>query len=195
MKRISILLSFLLACFISLSAAMPALAFPPLPSSLYGTVKFNGGNAPDGTLIRALIRGQVYAYGYTVTYQGDSVYGLDIPGDGSSTPEIIEGGVEGDTIRFEVGGVIAAQSGTWHTGTNINLNLTATSANPLPLNTPTPTGAPVPTPTAIPMAQLSPTPAPSAAASTDNSSSTGLLVVGALVVAAVGAIWIVRRRG
>ena len=109
-------------------------AVPPLPSSFYGTVKVNGANVPDGTLIKASINGQVYSDGQTQTYQGDSVYALDVPGDDSSTTAI-EGGNNGDTILFTIGGHIASQTGTWTGASNINLNLSIT----IPVSTVTPT--------------------------------------------------------
>jgi hypothetical protein len=60
----------LIVFIISLFIAIPVLAFPSLPSSFYGTVKVNAANVPDGTVIEALIGGQVYAEGFTQTYQG-----------------------------------------------------------------------------------------------------------------------------
>ena len=36
---------------------------------------------------------------------------------------VIDGGKEGDTIRFTIGGLPVAQTGTWHSGTNVELNL------------------------------------------------------------------------
>jgi len=138
-KPQSILFLFFLACLISLPVAAPVLAFPPLPSSFYGTVKVNGGNVPDGTLVRALIGGQAYAQARTQTYQGDSVFNLDVPGDDSSSTGAIEGGREGDTIGFEVGGVIAGQTGIWHSGTNVRLNLTVSGPGAPVVSLPTPT--------------------------------------------------------
>jgi len=155
-KRKSTLISFLLAGFVSLLAVGPALAFPPLPSSFYGTVMLNGANVSDGTLVQALINGQVYAFGQTQTYRGDSVYGLDIPGDDSSTPGVIEGGQAGDTLQFKVGAVLAQETGTWHGGTNDELNLTAFTSGP-PAWTPEPS----PTPSATPTPTVQPTPASS----------------------------------
>ena len=49
----------LLVCLISLFMTVPALAIPALPSSFYGIVKVNGKSVPDGTLVQALINGQV----------------------------------------------------------------------------------------------------------------------------------------
>jgi hypothetical protein len=130
------------------------MAIPSLPSSFYGEVRVNDAFVPDGTLVRALIEGQVYAEGYTQTYQGTSVYTLDIPGDDVDTTAL-DGGRGGDTVQFEIGGVLAEQTGTWQSGTNVRLDLTATAAEPL--SEPQPTPALLPTQTAIPLASPLPT--------------------------------------
>jgi hypothetical protein len=120
---------------VSLFLVHPALAFPPLPSSFYGMVKINALNVPDGTIVKALVDGQVYAETKSLTYKGDSVYTLDVLGDDTSSPAI-DGGHEGDTIVFMVGDQKASQTGTWRGGTNTNLDLSVgTSAS---ANTPTP---------------------------------------------------------
>jgi LPXTG-motif cell wall-anchored protein len=147
-------------------------AVPPLPSSFYGTIKLNGANVPDGTQVQALINGKIVAYSQTQTYQGDSVYSLDIPGDDSSSAAV-EGGAEGDVISFNLGGITANQTGAWHSATNVNLNLTAASANtpqpPQATQPPPPTQTEIPIlPTAViptinstfPTAPLAPTAAP-----------------------------------
>jgi hypothetical protein len=129
-------------------------AVPQLPSSIYGTAQVNNTPVADGTRIQALIAGQVVAYGNTLTYQGNSVYALDIPGDDPDTT-LIDGGKEGDTIQFTIGGLQASQTGTWHSGTNVEVNLTAISSNtPQP---PQPTLTPYPTQTAIQVVQPSAT--------------------------------------
>jgi hypothetical protein len=97
----------------------------------------------------------VYAEGYTQTYQGDSVYALDVRGDDPDTPAQ-DGGREGDTIQFKIGGALAGQTGVWHSGTNASLNLTASST--VPIITPQATPSPVPTQTEIILIQPSPTP-------------------------------------
>jgi hypothetical protein len=107
---------------ISLAVVSPALAFPPLPSSFYGKVKVNGANVPDGTIIHATIDGKVYAETKTLTYQGDSVYTLDVLGDDTSTTAI-EGGHEGEKVSFTIAGQPATQTGTWKGGTNVNLDI------------------------------------------------------------------------
>ncbi len=154
MRSRTVIISLILACLAALFAAIPVLAFPPLPSGFYGTVQVNGDSVPDGTVVRALIDEQVYAEGYTQTYQGNSVYSLSVSGDDLSTTAR-DGGREGDTIQFEVGGVLANETGIWHSGTNVELNLTASSVDPLPAPSATP--SPVPAQTPVPPAQPSPT--------------------------------------
>ena len=190
MRPKSFLASLLTAVLLCLLVTLPALAIPPLPSSFYGRIKFNGGNVPDGTLVRALINGQSFAEGRTQTYQGDSVYSVDVRGDETGTSER-DGGVEGDTVQFEVGGALAAETGTWQTGTNVEINLTVTSTGGPAA--PPPTVPPVPTQTPIAVAALAPTPAPAATA--DNSGSLLLIAGAVIVVAAGGAWWFARRRG
>jgi len=121
-----ILTLFVILCLAALALPSPAGAFPPLPSSLWGTVKQDGANVADGTLVEALIGSRVFASTSTQTYQGDSVYALDIPGDDTSTAAI-EGGVEGDTIQVRVGGYLASQTATWQSGKNQNLDLSVGS--------------------------------------------------------------------
>jgi hypothetical protein len=146
MRLLTRIISLLGICLVSLLAVQPVLAFPPLPSSFYGTVKVNAANVPDGTPVTASINDKVFASGQTLTYQANSVYTLDIPGDDSTTTAV-EGGREGDTIVFTIGGTQADQTGIWKSGTNINLDLTTTTTATLvpPQDTPTP----LPTQTAI----------------------------------------------
>ncbi len=196
MRPKSSLASLFTASLLCLLVALPALAMPVLPSSFYGRIKFNGGNVPDGTLVRALINGQSFAEGRTQTYQAESVFSLDVRGDDSDTPAV-DGGREGDTLQFEVGGVLAAETATWHSGTNVEVNLTLTStsgpASPPPAAVPMPTQTPIgAAPRAV--ATLSPTPSPTAATAVDNSGSSVLIAAVAIVAVAGGALWIARRR-
>lgn len=147
-----------LICLISLFMTIPVMAVPALPSSFYGTLKVNGENVPDGTLVQALINDQVVAQAYTQTYQADSVYALDVPGDDTDT-SVQDGGRENDTIKFEIGGALADQTGTWNSGTNVNLNLTAAVVGGIAAAQATP--SPIPTQTTIVLIQRSPTPIPS----------------------------------
>src|SRR5512137_2051784 len=93
----------------SLFITLPALAVPPIPSSFYGTVKVNGANVPDGTVVQALIDGNVYAEALTQTYQADSVYSLNVLGDDTDTT-VKDGGRQGDIVQFTIGGVLASQT-------------------------------------------------------------------------------------
>lgn len=121
-------------------------AVPMLPSSFYGKVLVNNASVADGTEVQAWINGQMFASGLSQPYQGSSYYSLSIPSDDTQTA-VVEGGREGDIIQFKVGGLVAAETGTWHSGTNIELALTVTtSATPIP---PQPTRTPLPTQTPI----------------------------------------------
>lgn len=144
--RMAKMAAILLVCLTSLVNPVPARAMPPLPSSFYGTVKINNMNVPDGTLVQALIDGQVFGEIRTTTYQGGSIYALDVRGDDSTTTER-EGGREGETIQFRIGNILTGQTGTWHTGITLNINLSVQSSTPLA--TPPPTLTPQFTQTAI----------------------------------------------
>jgi hypothetical protein len=168
MRRIARILPLVGIGVISLLAARPVLAFPPLPSSFYGTVKTNGANVPDGVLIQALINGKLVSETQTKTYQGDSVYSLDIPGDEPGTLTV-EGGMDGDPITFVIEGIVADQTGTWKSGTIISLNLSASSAATLGLARGTLT--PVPTQTAILLMMATATPLAREIQSTPNPST------------------------
>jgi hypothetical protein len=148
-RLIRIFLLSTAVCLVSLFSAVPALAVPTLPSSFYGTVKVNDANVADGTRVQALINGHAYAEGLTQTYQGDSVYTVDVPGDDTGTAAQ-DGGREGDTIQFKIGGALSNQTGTWHSGTNVMLNLTVSTSATLPAPKASP--RPIPTQTAITIA-------------------------------------------
>jgi len=136
-------------------------AVPPIPSSFYGTVKLNGSNVPNGTKVSAWIGGVKYAETETETWQGDSVYSIDVPGDDPDTPGK-DGGVEGETIVFKIASYTADQTGTWHSGTSLPLNLTAeegtVTITPTSTFTPTPTNTPTRTPTPTPTGTRTPIP-------------------------------------
>ncbi len=162
---IRIITGVLMAAMVFLALSPTAAeAVPPMPSSFYGTVKLNGSNVPDGTKVFAWIGGVKYCETETETYQGDSVYSMDVPGDDPDTPEK-DGGVEGETIVFKIAGYTADQTGTWHSGTSLPLNLTA-AEGPItitPTFTPTPTNTPTRTPTPTPTGpRPTPTPTPTA---------------------------------
>lgn len=101
-------------------------AFPPIPSSFWGTVKVNGENIPEGTIVSAWIDGVQYATCLSGIWEGNSAYSLDVPGDDPST-DPIEGGVLDDTIVFKIGDNAATQTGNWVSSSNtVRLDLTFT---------------------------------------------------------------------
>jgi len=125
-KRMLIMVIFLLTGLVFGQAVLAA-APPPLPSSFYGTVKFNGENVAVGATVTAWINGVWYADSLTELYQANTVFSLDVPGDQTDTPAI-EGGKAGDTVVFKVNGVNAVETATWQSGVNAQRNLTLTSA-------------------------------------------------------------------
>lgn len=128
MKKTRFLAILILTMSVVLFYAQPALAFPSMPSSFYGTVKVDGASVPIGTVVSAKIIGVQYASAAVFSYQEDIYYSLDIPADDPDTPGTIEGGVEGNTIVFYIGTTKAAQTGTWHSGSLVSLNLTVDSS-------------------------------------------------------------------
>lgn len=132
-------------------------AIPVLPSSFYGIVKHNGENFADGTLVEALMNDQVVATGNIRIYQDDSVFSLDVPGDNTDT-QAQDGGQDGDTIHFRIGGLPAQETGIWHSGTNTHLDLSVTAS--LAVVIPQPTNTPIPTQTAIIVERSPATPIP-----------------------------------
>jgi len=147
------LLWTLSVCAVLVLGGLLVHAAPPIPATFYGTVRVNGANAPAGTSVDAYIGGVSYASKVVQISGADTVYAIDVPGD---IPEIAgkQGGVEGDSIEFRVGGLVCAQSGVWHRGTQTNLNLTA--AGTLPTMTPTTTQLATETPTSTPAVTSTP---------------------------------------
>ena len=129
MRRRILVFSFLI--FILLSDGLPyaVKAGPPsMPSSFYGLAGENGANVPIGTVISAWINGVQYAETLSLSYNGNSVYTMDVPADDPGTPGTTEGGLEGDLVLFKIGGIEANQTGIWHGGTNQELDLSITIA-------------------------------------------------------------------
>jgi hypothetical protein len=130
MKIRTTILAILIVIGLLLTNFSSALALPPLPSGFYGKVKSNGGNVPVGIPVTAFINGVQYAFTGSILYQSETIYSLVIPGDDPTTP-VIEGGVVGDTIVFQVNGLPADQTAHWQGGTNIMLDLTLAPQNML----------------------------------------------------------------
>ncbi len=106
----------LAAAGLARAAAVPPVNPPPLPSSFYGTVKLqSGSNVSSGTLVSAFIGATKVAETASFTSGSDSVYRIDVPADFPDTT-VNEGGREGQTITFQVGGV-PVQTAVWHSTT------------------------------------------------------------------------------
>jgi hypothetical protein len=139
--------------------------------------------------VRALIDGQAYAEARTQTYEGSSVYSVDVKGDDTDTPER-DGGVEGSVVSFEVGGVLVEQKGSWRAGTNVELNLIGSTAGALE-----PPSAPRPSvPTQTPIGYTAPEALSSQPASRSGRPVPWLGLGAAVIAVALGGIWVVRRR-
>ncbi len=109
--------------------AGPVWAAPALPSDFYGRVMRDGAGVPDGTEVTAWVNGIRCGQAATLTWNGDSVYSLNCIGDDLETAPV-EGGREGDTVTFQIGGQNAGQTGTWHSGSSAGLDLTLSSVTP-----------------------------------------------------------------
>jgi len=104
MRRLSAI-TLMILMFISIGVAN---AVPQMPNKFYGSVTIGGSPAPDGVLVEAKIGGITYEteltvdgkYGYTAS---DLFY---VPADDPDTAPK-EGGVNGDTVEFYVGGLLA----------------------------------------------------------------------------------------
>jgi hypothetical protein len=95
---------------------------PPLPASFFGEINISPNPPTPGTPIEARIPGVSGVTAATVVVQDGSalIYALDVPGDFPGTLAK-EGGVEGDTITFSMGGRVVATA-PWHAGTHTELD-------------------------------------------------------------------------
>jgi len=84
-----------------------------------GTVKLDGADVPDGTIVQALVGDDVYTT-TTPTGYGPSTYSVEVrPTDGESY-------AEGTQVRFTIDRYAADQVGSFQDGENIRWDLTAT---------------------------------------------------------------------
>jgi hypothetical protein len=128
-------------------------AVPPNPMVVYGTVKGNGQNIPDGTPITAWCSGVQYGQTESYTNEGESSYIIEVLGDDTETPGEKEGCAAGETVDFFVDGYPAKETVEWAWGGFIPQNLTYSFPTPTATATPTatPTASATPTPTATPV--------------------------------------------
>ncbi len=118
---------------VALTLGVAVAAAPPLPASFYGTATIAGQNLLAGTAVAAFVGSTRFAQTTTFITNGVAVYRIDVPGDDPDTPAV-EGGHEGDTIRFQVMGFDAEQTAIWHSGTYTQLDLTASGGPPIALD-------------------------------------------------------------
>jgi hypothetical protein len=205
-----------LGAIIWLAAVVLALVVPAeaaaqeVPCRFYGTVQVDGAYVPDGTVIIVHIEGAGQWTTESFTYEGASVYRLDIPPDDPATPQK-DGGVDGDSvnfrIRFAASDLPATPASTWQEAAALEVNLEATSTGtptPAPSPTPTPELTPTPviptptiTPSPTPTPELTPTPmlppAPGEGSSGLAPGAWAGIGIGVVLVLAF-AIWMVIRR-
>ena len=123
MKKRWFIIPIILLGMVAIGLVGEAWAVPPFPHTFYGTVKKDGANVPDGTVISAWIGGEQYVSTNTFTSGADSVYTLNVPGDDPET-SAKEGGVNGEIISFYVGSQMAAQTAIYSSGSVTQLNVT-----------------------------------------------------------------------
>lgn len=118
------------------AGAVIAQAPPEPPARFVGTVTLNGQPAPAGTPVEARVGSASCGVAAVFVQGGQSRYTIDVPGaasqPGCGTPDA--------AVTFLVGGVPAAQAGSWRNYELNQLDLTASSATPTvqPPATPTP---------------------------------------------------------
>ncbi len=134
MKKLRVFSTLFLTIALLLGNFSNVFAMPPLPLSVSGTVKLDGNNVPEGTIISARINGETYASVEEILWEGDTVYFFDVPGEDPEVPGI-QGGVPGDTVVFYIGEYEADQTISWQAGIVVNdFNLTATSNHTVTFN-------------------------------------------------------------
>ena len=126
MKKRWFIIPIILLGMVAIGLVGEAWAVPPFPHTFYGTVKKDGANVPDGTVISAWIGGTQYVTTETITSGADSVYTLKVPGEDPETPAK-EGGVDGEIISFSVGSQTAAKTVIYSSGSVTQLNITIIS--------------------------------------------------------------------
>ncbi len=98
----------------------------PLPSSWFGTVALESGDAlPPGTALSAWIGGERFA---ETTVAADASFRLDIPGDRLDT-SVVEGGLAGQAVELRVDEFVVSQSAPasvlWQEGRYLPLDVVA----------------------------------------------------------------------
>ncbi len=131
MKKIRLLIVFLLTLGLVLSGGQPAGAFPGLPSTFTGTVTLDGLPVAAGTVVSAWINGYQCASSTVVSIPPDMKYILKVRTQDLDDPASLHCGVNGDIVTFHIGNVLADQTGIFASGAlPVTLNLTGTTSPP-----------------------------------------------------------------
>ena len=113
-----------------LTIPLPVKAIPQLPERFQGRITINGIPAPTGVEVTTTINGITEVFSAITDVQGNYSL-LYVKGDNPDTAQA-EGGNNGDTVRFFVGGAYAGtntfNSGDSHT-LNLNINILLGDAN------------------------------------------------------------------
>jgi hypothetical protein len=115
---ISAIIIALLASAVLLVFTATAFSDGPPACSFAGTVKLDGADVADGSVITATIEGVEYTT-TTPTGYGASTYAITIQQNDSTHY------ADGDSVSFKINGYDASQTATWQAGQNIRLDLTA----------------------------------------------------------------------
>lgn len=103
-------------------------AVPPLPSSFWGMITFNGTRIPLSAELSAYVDGVKCGRAQPFLYMGTTFYSVSVKGDDPDTPEK-DGGWEDDLIEFRLNEMPLATAARWHGGTNVRLDIIETSAH------------------------------------------------------------------
>ena len=123
-KRRALLFLAGAAAAVVLAAGLNAAAgqVPPDPPSRFvGTVTIDGGPAPEGAAVIAVVDGETCATSSVFRVGGQSRYAIDVPAGC---------GALGDTVTFTVSGRPAGESGPWANYQLGLVNLTVTRLEP-----------------------------------------------------------------
>lgn len=112
MVRLVVLFGLMVALLLALPMTAAAQALPP--SGFYGEVAAGGAVVKDGTVVDVSVDGKKVTSTKTLTFQGKSVYTVDVVGDAA---------LAGKTVEFTIGTLKATQTGKWASGSNVALNL------------------------------------------------------------------------
>lgn len=128
---------------------------PSWPFIVYGEIDPGNNQVLTNSVVIAKIKEAKVAETQVQNYNQKLVYKLTIPADDPDTPAL-DGGKEGNLIKFWVDNLEALQTTTWKNSTTEKLNLSFY----VPTPSPTPTPTPPPTETPSPVPTLPPTPSP-----------------------------------